>query len=101
MQVLTAVERIFVEQIRVARLATADESGMPHVVPVCFNCTGNNIYITIDEKPKVTGTKPLKRIRNIEINPKVSLVLDRYEEDWSRLAWVLISGHADILNGGK
>ena len=46
MQVLTAVERIFVEQIRVARLATADESGMPHVVPVCFNCTGNNIYIT-------------------------------------------------------
>ena len=97
MSVLTSLERKFVEANRVARLATVDEEGSPHVVPVCFVCIDNVIYITIDEKPKTKDPKTLKRIRNIKANPKVALIVDKYDEDWTRLAWVLVRGCADIL----
>ena len=100
MSVLTSLERKFIESNRVARLATVDEKGSPHVVPVCFVCIGNDIYITIDEKPKTSDPKSLKRIRNIKANPKIALILDKYDEDWTRLAWVLVRGHADILESG-
>ena len=100
MSVLTSLERKFIESNRVARLATVDEEGSPHVVPVCFVCIGNDIYITIDEKPKTSDPKSLKRIRNIKANPKIALILDKYDEDWTRLAWVLVRGHADILESG-
>ena len=97
----TSVERKFVERLRVGRLATADRGGVPHVVPVCFASEGNNIYITIDEKPKAASPKRLKRLRNIEENPQVAIVIDEYDEDWSRLAWVLLRGHAKILVNGN
>lgn len=90
---------------RVARLATADAAGAPHVVPVCFavSSDGGSLYIAIDEKPKDTS-RPLKRIRNILVNPQVALVADRYAEDWAQLGWVMVRGRAVVLepaNGGS
>ncbi len=82
---------------RVARLATADTAGRPHVVPVCFVTAESSVYITVDEKPKTVTARPLKRIRNILENGAVALVIDHYDEDWSRLAWVMVRGLADIL----
>ncbi|SRR5439155_19849527 len=88
----------FTESQRVAHLATADANGRPHVVPVCFAYLNRRIYIAIDEKPK--RSLRLKRLRNIEANPQVAIVLDRYDEDWSRLAWVLVQGTAVVLDSG-
>jgi PPOX class probable F420-dependent enzyme len=82
----------------VAHLATADRSGKPHVVPVCFAYSDGRFYIAIDEKPK--QSLRLKRVRNIEENPRVALIFDRYDEDWSRLAWVFVQGTASIISGG-
>lgn len=95
----SARERRFLDAQRVARLATADRHGAPHVVPVCFAVVGHTLYITIDEKPKRTD-RPLKRLRNILENPAVAVVVDRYDEDWTRLAWVMVRGRADILADG-
>jgi PPOX class probable F420-dependent enzyme len=92
-------ERRFVETRRVAHLATADASAVPHVVPVCFGLANDTLYITIDQKPKREG-RPLKRLSNIAANPHASIVLDRYDEDWRRLGWVMLHGRADILADG-
>lgn len=91
-------ERRFVETQRVGRLATADAAGNPHVVPVCFALSGDTLYITVDEKPK-RGTT-LKRVRNILENPGTAFVADRYDEDWTRLGWVMLRGRAEILDAG-
>lgn len=85
---------------RVARLATADERGRPHVIPICFAVDGRTIYTPIDEKPKRAAPRRLRRVRNIAVNPHVALVVDDYEEDWSRLRYLLVSGTAQILEGG-
>src|SRR2546426_11641090 len=95
---LAARELQFLQSQRVAHLATADANGRPHVVPVCFAYLDGGIYIAIDEKPK--RSLRLKRLRNIEENPQVALVLDRYDEDWSRLGWVLVQGTAAVLDSG-
>ena len=81
---------------RVARLATADEEGHPHLVPVTFAVDGERLYIAIDHKPKTTTTG-LKRLRNIQRNPSVSLLADHYEEDWTALWWARVDGWAGIL----
>ena len=86
--------------MRVARLATADASRAPHVVPVCCALIGDNLYVTIDEKPKDSNVRRMKRLRNIDENPQVAVVFDRYDEDWSRLAWVMLRGRAEILDDG-
>ena len=96
---LSPAERRFVEGQRVARLATADRRAVPHVVPVCFGLLGDAAYITIDQKPKQAG-RPLKRLRNIADNPRLAMVFDRYDEDWRRLAWVMLHGRAEILADG-
>jgi PPOX class probable F420-dependent enzyme len=93
-------ERRFLEQQRVAHLGTADLRAVPHVVPVCFALSQDTLYITIDEKPKRRPGAALKRIRNIAENPAVAVVVDRYEEDWARLGWVMLRGHAEILAAG-
>jgi PPOX class probable F420-dependent enzyme len=98
--VLSARERAFVETRRVAHLATADSRAVPQVVPVCFGLAEDALYITIDQKPKREGGRPLKRLRNIAENPRVSVVFDRYDEDWRRLAWVMLHGRAGILTEG-
>lgn len=96
---LTEPQREFVNRARVARLATADAKGAPHLVPVCFVVDGATLYITVDEKPKRTDI-PLKRIRNIQENPAVAVTIDRWDEDWSRLAWVMLRGRAEVLEDG-
>jgi len=93
-------ERIFLSSRKVGHLATADRHGAPHVVPVCFALAEEALYITIDQKPKREGGRPLKRLRNIAENPRVSVVFDRYDEDWRRLAWVMLHGRAGILTEG-
>jgi len=98
--VITAEQAAFLAAQRVGRLASADAQGRPHVVPVCFAIDGANLYITIDEKPKRASTRPLKRLRNVMANPAVAFVADRYDEDWRRLGWVMLRGHADILSQG-
>jgi PPOX class probable F420-dependent enzyme len=94
------VERRFLSQQRIAHLATADRRAVPHVVPVCFAIAEPTLYITIDDKPKRVSATALKRLRNIAENPVVALVVDRYDEDWERLAWVMLHGPAEILSGG-
>jgi PPOX class probable F420-dependent enzyme len=96
---LSAEQLRFIEGQRVAHLATADASGRPHVVPVCFAHLEGRIYIAVDEKPK--RSMNLKRLRNIKANPQVALVFDRYDEDWSRLGWVMVRGHATIIDRGR
>ena len=93
-------QRRFLETHRVARLATADAAGRPHVVPVCYALGDDSLYFTIDEKPKRVDGARLKRLSNIRENPHVALVVDRYDEDWSRLGWVMVQGRAEVLETG-
>ena len=97
---MTEAERNFLEHARVGHLATADASGVPHVVPVCYLVAGDNLYITIDGKPKQGLADNLKRVRNIAANPAVAVVVDRYDEDWTRLGWVMLRGMAEVLADG-
>lgn len=87
-------------EARVARLGTADGAGQPLVVPVCYalNATGGPIYSAIDAKPK--RTRELRRLRNIRENPRVSLTVDHWDEDWRNLRWVIVEGRAEILRQG-
>ena len=96
---LTEAQYRFLETSRVGHLATADAKGAPHLVPVCYVVVGTTAYITVDEKPKRTDI-PLKRLRNIQDNPAVALTVDRWDEDWTRLAWIMLRGNADILADG-
>lgn len=98
---LTDEQRQFLGSRRVAHLATADAAAVPHVVPVCFVSIENNIYITIDKKPKRVTALALKRLRNITQNSNVALVADRYDDhDWSRLGWVMVRGQAELIRTG-
>jgi coenzyme F420-0:L-glutamate ligase / coenzyme F420-1:gamma-L-glutamate ligase len=90
----------FIHARRVAHLATADAGGQPLVIPICFAFDGKEFFSPIDEKPKQISPHKLKRLRNITENPKISLIIDRYDEDWQRLAYLLITGRAKILLRG-
>ena len=78
----------------VARLATTDGE-RPHVVPVVFCELDGALIIPVDGKPK-SGTR-LKRVRNIEGNPSVAVLIDRYSDDWSELRWTRIDGRGEIV----
>ncbi len=80
---------------RVARLATVGADGRPHVVPICFALDGDTLVSAVDEKPK--STRRLRRLANIEANPWVEVVIDHWDEDWSRLWWVRLAGRAEIV----
>ena len=86
---------------RVARLATLSADGTPHIVPVVYAYDGKRVYIALDEKPKRVAPLRLKRVRNIAANPRVSLLVDRYSENWRRVAWVRVDGSARVLQRGK
>ncbi|MET7402516.1 TIGR03668 family PPOX class F420-dependent oxidoreductase [Dactylosporangium sp. NPDC005572] len=77
---------------RVARLATASPDGRPHLVPIVFAVAGDVVYHGVDAKPKRHTT--LRRLANLRANPQVSLLVDHYDDDWSRLWWVRVDGRA-------
>ncbi len=88
----------FLQLARIAHLATADAAGTPHNIPLCFWVEDDNrLYFVVDEKPKRVSGTGIKRMRNIAENPRVALVVDHYEEDWSSLAYVLIHGRAAVV----
>ena len=81
---------------RVARLATVDSSGAPHLVPIVFALTGDVIHTAVDAKPK--RTRHLRRLANIAANPRVTVLADHYDDDWSTLWWVRADGMARVLD---
>ena len=90
--------RARVARARVARMATIRPSGEPHLVPVTFALEGATIVTAVDHKPK--STTELQRLANLEANPLVSVLVDHYDEDWSRLWWARADGDARILRDG-
>jgi PPOX class probable F420-dependent enzyme len=91
--------RRFLETQRVAHLATSSAKGAPHVVPICFVLLGQTLYVAIDEKPKRGDVRRLRRLRNIAENPRVAVVADHYDEDWTQLGFVLAHASARVLTG--
>ena len=89
--------RQFIEWARVGHLATADAEGRPSVVPICFVHDPPHLYSLIDNKPKKTGAAGLKRMRNLRENPQAAVVVDRWDEDWGRIGWVMLRGRAEVL----
>lgn len=79
----------------VARLATCDTAGRPHLVPITFALDGDAIVTAVDHKPK--RTTRLRRLANIAANPRVSVLADHYEDDWARLWWARADGTARII----
>ena len=82
---------------KVARFATADAQGRPHIVPIVFALDGNTLYFAVDAKPK--KTTDLKRLKNIAANPAVSVLVDQYANDWTKLWWVRADGTASVVIG--
>jgi PPOX class probable F420-dependent enzyme len=83
---------------RVARLATVDADGRPHLVPLCFALAGDRIVSVVDAKPK--RTPQLRRLANIRAQPRVSVLVDEYDEDWTSLWWIRADGVARIVGEG-
>ena len=94
----TREARQFLEAHRVGHLATAGADGAPHVVPVCYALDDEALYFVADEKPKRRPARELLRLRNLRENPRAALVVDDWDEDWTRLAWVLVRGSARVLS---
>ena len=90
--------RVRVAEARVARLASIDPHGRPHLVPVCFVVDGDTVYSAVDQKPK--RSPDLQRLKNIRAHPAVALIVDHYDEDWARLWWVRLRGQASVLEHG-
>jgi PPOX class probable F420-dependent enzyme len=85
------------DKFRVARLATVDNSAQPHLVPVVFAFDGEFFFIPLDEKAKGVRPDKLKRVKNIQKNPNVALLIDEYNEDWRKLFFIMIRGRASIV----
>ena len=83
---------------RIARLATIDPDGRPHLVPIVFVVDGDTLYSAVDHKPKRSQT--LRRIENARARPDVTVLVDHYEDDWRRLWWIRLRGRARVLDGG-
>lgn len=87
----------FLRSARVAHLATADGSGAPSVIPICFAIDPPRLYTPIDAKPKTLDARRLQRVRNLLANPRAAVVVDRWDEDWSRIGWVLLRGRGEVI----
>jgi len=94
----TPEARQFLESHRVGHLATAGADGAPHVVPVCYALDDEALYFVADEKPKRRPARELLRLRNLRANPRAAVVVDDWDEDWTRLAWVLVRGSARVVS---
>lgn len=97
---LTEEVRAFLARQRVGHLATADAGGVPSVVPICYHLQGATLYSAVDEKPKQQAGRRLRRIRNLLATPAAAVVVDRWDEDWRRLGWVLLRGSAAVMEDG-
>jgi PPOX class probable F420-dependent enzyme len=83
---------------RIARLATTDPDGRPHLVPIVFALNGDTLYTAVDRKRK--RSSKLRRIENARARPDVTILVDHYEEDWDRLWWIRLRGRARVLDHG-
>jgi PPOX class probable F420-dependent enzyme len=92
-----AESRAFLEAHRVGHLATAGADGAPHVVPVCYALDDAGLYFVADLKPKRRPARELLRLRNLRENRRAAVVVDDYDDDWTRLAWVSVRGPATFL----
>ncbi len=92
----SATERRYLEATDLGRLATASQTGRPHVVPVCFTLLDDTLVTPIDEKPKRVSATELKRVKNIQANPQTVLLADHYTDNWDDLGWVQVRGSAAI-----
>jgi PPOX class probable F420-dependent enzyme len=93
-------DRAFMVGVRRAVLATISPDGRPRLVPICFVVDPERpiVYTPLDEKPKrVDDVRELARVRDILERPAVSLLVDRWDEDWSRLAWLRLGGTASLI----
>jgi len=91
----------FIRTSRVARMATVDAAGCPHIVPICYAYDGSRLYSAVDEKPKRVEANMLRRLVNIRGNPRICLIIDEYDEDWRRLRFIIIHGIAEIEPAGE
>jgi PPOX class probable F420-dependent enzyme len=97
---MTDWEYTFISEQRVARLATVDADGQPSVIPIVYAFDGAVLFTPLDAKPKRVAVTQLQRVRNIQANPRVAVIIDSYSEDWGQLAWVHARGQARIITGG-
>jgi len=88
-----------IKSSKVARLSTVDQKSCPYVVPVVFVFHENSFFIPLDEKTKNVNPKKLKRVKNIEKNPNVTLLIDKYQNDWKKLFFLMIHGKATVIDG--
>jgi PPOX class probable F420-dependent enzyme len=86
--------RVILRDARRAVLATIDPDGRPHAVPVCFAVRGNELVTAIDDKPK--RTRSLRRVRNLRADPRATLLVDRWDEDWAEVGWVMVLAQARV-----
>jgi PPOX class probable F420-dependent enzyme len=93
----SAEARRFLDAHRHGHLATAGADGAPHVIPVCYALDDAGVYVVADEKPKRRPARELRRLANLRENPRAALVVDDYDEDWTRLAYVLVRGPVVLL----
>ena len=102
---LTPQQTQRLDKAPLGHLSTASISGVPHVIPVCFALDADegppSIYIVLDRKPKQVTLTRLRRVRNILENPQVSLVVDHYDADWTKLWYILLTGTAQLLAEGR
>jgi PPOX class probable F420-dependent enzyme len=98
---LTGEHWRYLEAHRVGHLTTVDVGGGPSVVPFCYATDGAFVYSALDEKPKRVRPEALARVRNLLANPQVAFVVDDYDEDWTRLQYLLVHGEADLLEPGR
>jgi len=91
--------KTLIKRAKVARLATVDQKSHPYVVPVVFVFHENSFFIPLDEKVKTVNARKLKRVKNIEKNPNVTLLIDEYQNDWKKLFFLMIHGKATVIDG--
>ena len=91
--------RRIIDKARVARLGTVDSECKPHLIPVVFVIDNDCYFIPIDQKTKRSKPEKLKRVKNIQQNPNVALLIDEYNEDWTKLHFIMIQGKASIIGG--
>ncbi len=92
--------KAFIQSGRVARMATVDADGCPHIVPICYAYDGSRLYSAVDKKPKRVEANLLRRLVNIRANPRICVIIDEYDEDWSHLRFIIIHGTAAIEPAG-